>query len=114
MKGAIAYAMSHPDRLDLEQPPPDFADIGTFTFESPDFQKFQCLALAFEAIKTGGTLPAVLSAANEAAVTAFLNRRLPFSKIPEVIRRVMHRHRTTQNPGLSDILDADERVGAFA
>lgn len=107
MKGAIAYAMSHPDRLDLEQPPPDFADIGSFTFEAPDFEKFQCLALAFEAIKAGGTLPAVLSAANEAAVTAFLDRRLSFSKIPEVIRRVMHRHRITQNPGLIDILDAD-------
>jgi 1-deoxy-D-xylulose-5-phosphate reductoisomerase len=107
MKGAIAYAMSHPDRLDLKQPSPDFADIGTFTFEAPDFEKFQCLALAFDAIKTGGTLPAVLSAANEAAVTAFLNRRLSFSKIPDVIRRVMHRHRTVINPELMDILDAD-------
>jgi len=107
MKGAIAYAMSHPDRLDLQQPPPDFADIGTFTFEAPDYDKFQCLALAFDAIKAGGTLPAVLSAANEAAVMAFLGRRISFPKIPEIIRRVMHRHQPVQSPGLEDILDAD-------
>jgi 1-deoxy-D-xylulose-5-phosphate reductoisomerase len=107
MKGAIAYAMSHPDRLDLEQPAPDFAGIGTFTFEAPDFDKFKCLALAFDAIKTGGTLPAVLNAANEIAVTAFLDRRLSFVKIPDIIRRVMDRHRLTQTPGLEDILEAD-------
>jgi len=107
MKGAIAYAMSHPDRLNLEQSPPNFADIGTFTFEEPDFEKFQCLALAFDAIKTGGTLPAVLSAANEVTVTAFLNRQLAFSKIPEIIRRVMQRHPVTKAPVLEDILAAD-------
>ncbi len=107
MKGAIAYAMSHPDRLDLDQPPPDFAGIGALTFEPPDFKKFPCLGLAFNAIKAGGTMPAVLNAANEAAVTAFLGKRLTFVKIPDVIRHVMHRHPTTANPGLEDILEAD-------
>jgi 1-deoxy-D-xylulose-5-phosphate reductoisomerase len=107
MKGAIAYAMSHPGRLDLEQPAPDFAGIGAFTFEAPDFDKFHCLALAFDAIKTGGTLPTVLNAANEVAVTAFLDRRLSFSKIPDVIQDVMSRHPGRQHPDLKDILDAD-------
>ena len=107
MKGAIAYALSHPDRLDLAQPPPDFAGIGTFTFEAPDFEKFPCLALAFEAIKTGETMPAVLNAANEVAVAAFLNRQLAFSKIPDLINRVMQRHRVSPHSGLDDILKAD-------
>jgi 1-deoxy-D-xylulose-5-phosphate reductoisomerase len=107
MKGAIAYALSHPGRLDLKQPSPDFAGIGTFTFEAPDFDKFPCLTLAFEAIKAGGTLPAVLNAANEVAVTTFLDKQLAFAKIPKVIREVMHRHPVVSNPGLDDILEAD-------
>ena len=89
MKGAIAYALSHPGCLDLSQPPPDFAGIGAFTFEAPDFEKFPCLALAFEAIKAGETMPAVLNAANEVAVGAFLNRQLAFYKISDLIGRVM-------------------------
>lgn len=107
MKGAIAYALSYPDRLDLDQPPPDFAGIGTFTFEAPDFEKFPCLALAFKAIKTGETMPAVLNAANETAVSAFLNRQLSFSKIPDLIDRVMQRHQVSPHSGLNDILEAD-------
>jgi 1-deoxy-D-xylulose-5-phosphate reductoisomerase len=107
MKGAIAYAMSHPGRLDLEQPAPDFAGIGAFTFEAPDFIKFPCLKLAFDAIETGGTLPAVLNAANEVAVAAFLEGRLAFVKIPEVIRTVMNRHETIPQPTLEAILDSD-------
>jgi 1-deoxy-D-xylulose-5-phosphate reductoisomerase len=107
MKGAIAYAMSHPGRLDLAQPAPDFATIGTFTFETPDYDKFPCLRLAFDAIETGGTLPAVLNAANEVAVAAFLEGRLAFVKIPEVIRTVMSRHETTQQPDLEAIIESD-------
>jgi 1-deoxy-D-xylulose-5-phosphate reductoisomerase len=107
MKGAIAYAMSYPERLDLNQPAPDFAGIGSFTFEAPDFDKFKCLALAFDALKTGGTLPAVLNAANEVAVTAFLDERLAFPEIPEVIRRVMGRHTVVSDPTLEDIIGAD-------
>jgi len=107
MKGAIAYALSHPDRLDLAQQPPDFAGIGAFTFEAPDVEKFPCLALAFEAIKTGETMPAVLNAANEVAVAAFLNNRLAFSKIPDLINQVMQRHQVSPHSGLDDILNAD-------
>lgn len=107
MKGAIAYALSYPDRLNLSQPSPDFARIGTFTFEEPDYVKFPCLALAFEAIKSGETMPAVLSAANETAVSAFLNKQLSFSKIPDLITCVMHRHQVSKDSGLNDILEAD-------
>jgi 1-deoxy-D-xylulose-5-phosphate reductoisomerase len=108
MKGAIAYALSYPERLGLEQPLPDFVSIGALTFEKPDFEKFPCLALAYQACETDGTLPAVLNAANEAAVEAFLEKRLSFLKIPEVIRGTMDQHTVIADPTLRDILRADQ------
>jgi len=107
MKGAIAYALSYPERLGLEQPLPDFVSIGALTFEKPDFEKFPCLALAYQACETDGTLPAVLNAANEAAVEAFLGKRISFLKIPEVIRETMDQHTVIADPTLQDILRAD-------
>jgi len=108
MKGAIAYAMSYPERLPLYQRLPDFAGIGALTFQKPDIEKFPCLALAYEACETGETLPAVLNAANEAAVNAFLNRRVSFTKIYEIISETMGRHKVVTNPTLSDIIEADQ------
>jgi 1-deoxy-D-xylulose-5-phosphate reductoisomerase len=108
MKGAIAYAISFPERLPLGQPLPDFAGMGPLTFEQPDWERFPCLALAYEACRTGGTVPAVMNAANEAAVQAFLDHGLSFVKIPEVIKRTMEKHSLVQNPRLSDILKADQ------
>ena len=110
MKGPIAYALSYPERLDLKQPLPDFASIGSFTFERPDFEKFPCLALAFKACEVGETLPAVLNAANEVAVEAFLKQRISFVKIPEVVRKTMEKRILVANPNLSDILEADRRA----
>ncbi len=114
MKGAIAYAMSYPERLPLNQRVPDFADLGAFTFEKPDQKKFKCLALAYKACSGGGTLPAVLNAANEIAVQAFLEERLPFIKIPDLISKTMERHEVVEKPDLSDILDADKWSRKFA
>jgi 1-deoxy-D-xylulose-5-phosphate reductoisomerase len=108
MKGAIAYAMSYPERLPLYQRLPDFAGIGALTFQKPDLEKFPCLALAYDACETGKTLPAVLNAANEEAVNAFLNRRASFVKIHEIISETMHRHKVVTNPTLSDIIEADQ------
>jgi 1-deoxy-D-xylulose-5-phosphate reductoisomerase len=107
MKGAIAYALSYPERLALKQPSPDFTMIGALTFEKPDLEKFPCLDLAYRACETGETLPAVLNAANEVAVRAFLKQRVPFVKIPEVIRETMERHNVVPDPALDDILEAD-------
>jgi 1-deoxy-D-xylulose-5-phosphate reductoisomerase len=107
MKGAIAYALSYPERLALKQPSPDFTMIGALTFEKPDLEKFPCLDLAYMACETGETLPAVLNAANEVAVRAFLKRRVSFVKIPEVIRETMERHNVVPDPALDDILEAD-------
>ena len=114
MKGAIAYAISYPKRLPLRQPIPDFANIDPLTFKKPDLDKFPCLALAYTAGKAGGTLPAVLNASNEMAVQAFLNRRIPFVKIPEVISKIMEIHSVVANPELSDIIEADRWAREYA
>ena len=108
MKGAIAFALSFPERLPLGQPLPDFADIGCFTFKEPDLEKFSCLGLAMKAGKSGGTLPSVLNAANEVAVLAFLECRLSFDKIPVVIEQTLAHHTNQPKPSLDDILTADQ------
>ncbi len=108
MKGAIAYAISYPERLPLGQPLPDFARIGALTFEQPDWERFPCLSLAYQACRTGGTAPAVMNAANEAAVQAFLDQGLSFAEIPEIIGKTMENHSIIKNPCLSDILEADQ------
>jgi len=91
----------------LRQPVPDFAGIGTFTFKKPDVKKFPCLSLAYQACENSGTFPAVLNAANEQAVDAFLHERISFDTIPEVISRVMESHSAISSPSLTDILEAD-------
>ena len=108
MKGAIAYAMAHPERLALGQPIPDFVSIGKLTFEKPDIKKFPCLALAYAACEAGRTLPAVLNAANEVAVAAFLENRLSFIKIHQIIEKTMEHHSVVTDPSLGDILEADQ------
>jgi len=107
MKGAIAYALSWPERLPLDQPLPDFQNIGALTFEQPDLIKFPCLQMAFDVCRIGGTLPAVLNAANEVAVQKFLNQAISFDKIPEIIRATIDQHVNISNPSLSDILETD-------
>jgi 1-deoxy-D-xylulose-5-phosphate reductoisomerase len=107
MKGAIAYGLSHPRRLPLDVAVPDFAGIGQLTFEDPDLDRFPCLALAYAAGKQGGTCPAVLNAANEMAVKAFLDNRLPFTGIHPIIDQTLSRHGSSGGGNLSDILAAD-------
>ncbi len=108
MKGAIAYAMAYPERLALGQPTPDFVSIGKLTFEKPDIKRFPCLALAYAACEAGRTLPAVLNAANEVAVAAFLENRLSFIRIPQIIEKTMEHHVVVTDPTLSDILEANQ------
>jgi len=107
MKGAIAYALSYPERLPLNQPPPAFEQIGALNFEKPDLTRFPCLGLAFEACRRGGTGPAVLNAANEVAVAAFLEERIGFLDIPAVIEKTLSAHRIIPDPDLAQILEAD-------
>ncbi|MGD2269809.1 MAG: 1-deoxy-D-xylulose-5-phosphate reductoisomerase [Desulfobacterales bacterium] len=107
MKGAIAYALSHPDRLPLQQPLPDLAAIGSLGFQKPDFDQFPCLALAYQAADKGGSLPAVMNAANEVAVMAFLEQKISYTQIAELIRQTMKDHKNVTDPDLAEILAAD-------
>jgi 1-deoxy-D-xylulose-5-phosphate reductoisomerase len=89
MRLPIQYAFSYPERWDGALPPLDLQALGTLEFMPPDLDAFPCLALAFEALRHGGGWPAALTAANEAAVEAFLDSRIAFTSIPDVIRRVL-------------------------
>jgi 1-deoxy-D-xylulose-5-phosphate reductoisomerase len=114
MRGAIAYALSCPERLPVNLPLPDFSAIGSLRFEKPDTARFPCLSLAYRACKAGGTLPAVLNAANEAAVCAFLEKRIRFSQIPELIRDVMDGHDPPAVANLEEIVKADQWARGMA
>jgi 1-deoxy-D-xylulose-5-phosphate reductoisomerase len=114
MRGPIGYALAYPDRLPLQLDYPDFTTLAKLTFEPPDLERFPCLVLAFEACAQGGTLPAVLNAANEMAVTAFLAHRIAFTDIHRVISRAMERHVLQTQPSIEQICEADRQAREFA
>ncbi len=107
MKTAIAYALSDPERLNIQMDFPDFAALGALTFENPDTQKFPSLLYAVEACRQKGTLPAVMNAANEAAVSAFLDGRIGFPDIFRLVETAMAHHTRIDNPDLLRIIEAD-------
>ncbi len=107
MMHAIAYAFSYPDRMDLNLNFPDFAAMDGLTFDAPDTKRFPSLEFAYDACRRGGTLPAVMNAANEAAVDAFLRKRIGFPDIFTLVREVMGAHTCIDNPELSGIIEAD-------
>jgi len=107
MRVPIAYALSYPDRLTADLPSLNLGQVGKLTFEEPDLERFPCLKLAYDAMEMGQTMPAVLNAANEVAVQAFLNEDIPFKDIPETIRTVMQNHSSRQVNELEDVLAAD-------
>jgi len=92
MRGPISYAMGHPERLPLDLAPLDLARLGKLTFEQPDPVRFPAFMLAYRALELGGTAPAVLSGADEAAVAAFLARRCRFPDIAEICAAVLEAH----------------------
>lgn len=106
MRGPIAYALSYPERLSLPLPALNLFAIRKLTFSPVEKERFPALGLAYRALKAGGTMPAVLNAANEIAAEAFLQGRLAFRQIPRLIRGVMDRHRPAADPGLEEILAA--------
>ncbi len=110
----IQIALCHPERRPSARVQTDFAKLGTMTFENPDQERFPALALARRAGEQGGTLPAVLNAANEVAVERFCRRELSFTGISEVVARVMDAHERVSQPTLEQILAADQwaRVAA--
>lgn len=103
----IQYALTYPDRAASERVQTDFPKVGSLTFEEPDVERFPALELARRAGEIGGTLPAVLNAANEIAVEAFVNRKINFPQITTTVRRVMDAHQVVAHPSLDQILAAD-------
>src|SRR5438270_4331315 len=110
----IQYAVTWPDRVANTLPPLDFSTLNKLEFEIPRYDDFPALNLARRAGETGGTLPAVMNAANEVAVAAFLNRHIHFPQIWETVAQVMDRHRTVAHPDLDAILAADQWARAEA
>lgn len=107
MRIPIQFAMTWPERHANPFRRFSLTDIGKLTFEKPDMAVFRCLAIAYEAIRRGGTLPAVMNAANEVAVEVFLANRLPFARIPDVVQQAMASHVPDMHPNLESIADAD-------
>jgi len=103
----IQYALTYPDRAPSERVQTDFARLGSLTFEEPDLERFPSIQLARQAGEIGGTLPAVLNAANEIAVEAFVNHKISFPQIFETVRRTMDAHTVVSQPALEQILEAD-------
>lgn len=107
MRTPIAYALAYPERIDAGVTPLDLFKIGRLDFEKPDFARFPCLDLAYQALRRGGTAPAVLNAANEEAVAAFLEEKIPFRAIPSVIESVLGEIPVRDAASLPDVLAAD-------
>ena len=114
MRLPIQYALSYPSRLVNTLPTLELTKQNTLHFFKPNWNRFPCLSLGYQAKRAGGTMPAVLNAANEIAVEKFLNRTISFTKIPSVIESVMTKHKNQKEPSLNDILSADRWARAEA
>lgn len=113
MKLPIQYALFYPDRRPMEGKRVDFFDLAQITFEKPDTETFRGLALAYEAAGVGGSMPTVYNAANEKAVELFLNRKIAYLQIPELIEESMKQHQVIANPTVDEILATEQQVYEF-
>ena len=113
MKLPIQYALFYPDRRPMEGKRVDFFDLGQITFERPDIETFTGLKLAYRAMRTGGSLPTVYNAANEKAVSLFLDRKIGYLQIPELIEASMDQHKVIADPGVEQILETERQVYEF-
>jgi 1-deoxy-D-xylulose-5-phosphate reductoisomerase len=114
MRHAIQYALTYPERCPSELPPLDIARLSSLHFEAPDLERFPCISLAYRALRTGGTLPAAMNAANEEAVQAFIDERISLPDIPLVIESVMDQHQTSVVSNLDAVLEADRSARVAA
>jgi 1-deoxy-D-xylulose-5-phosphate reductoisomerase len=114
MRTPIAYALAYPERMASGVEPLDLFKVARLDFAVPDFARFPCLALAYQALRAGGTAPAVLNAANEVAVDAFLKRQIPFLAIPCLIEEVLAALPVSVANTLDDVLSADEAARSVA
>ena len=107
MKLPIQYALFYPDRRPMEGKRVDFFELGSITFEKPDLNTFRGLQMAYDAIAAGGSMPTVYNAANEKAVALFLDRKIKFLTIYDIIQGAMENHRVIANPSVEEILQAE-------
>ena len=107
MRHAIQYALTYPERHPCALPPLDLTKLSALHFEEPDVERFPAIALAYRALRTGGTLPAAMNAANEVAVEAFINGRISLNDIPRIIEQVMNEHETEAVTDLDVVLKTD-------
>ena len=110
MKLPIQYALFYPDRRPMAGKRVDFYELGSITFEKPDMETFTGLKLAMRAAAEGGSMPTVFNAANEKAVSLFLNRKIHFLQIPEIIEMCLEHHRKIENPDVDTILDTEQET----
>ncbi|MFP4660972.1 MAG: 1-deoxy-D-xylulose-5-phosphate reductoisomerase [Halanaerobiales bacterium] len=108
MRIPIQYVLTYPDRKNGQSKRLDLLEVSQLNFQEPDFDKFPALKLAFQVGRQGGTMPAVMNAANEIAVSHFLNRDLSFLAIPRIIEQVMEKHNNINKPSLDDIYQVDK------
>jgi 1-deoxy-D-xylulose-5-phosphate reductoisomerase len=114
MRHAIQYALTYPERHACQLPPLDLTAISRLHFEAPDVERFPCIPLAYRALSEGGTLPAALNAANEEAVSAFIDQRICLTEIPQVVENVMNNHENQPARDIETILAADHAARVAA
>ncbi|HCN04585.1 MAG TPA: 1-deoxy-D-xylulose-5-phosphate reductoisomerase [Bacteroidetes bacterium] len=110
----IQYALTYPRHAPLDTPRMNLAEIGTLTFESPDLERFPCLRIAYEALRAEGNSPCIVNAANEIAVSRFLDGHIPFTSIPAIIEKTLSRMNHVDETSLSDILATDAEARRIA
>jgi 1-deoxy-D-xylulose-5-phosphate reductoisomerase len=110
MRVPIQYAITYPERIKSDFPKVDFSFSNKLDFFEPDYQTFRCLKLAYNALESGGTYPAVLNAANEAAVELFLNRKIKFNEIPVIIENALQNHDDKTNFNIDSLVEVNARV----
>ena len=113
MKLPIQYALTYPYRKPMEGKKLDFFELATMTFEKPDTETFRGLSMAYEAIGIGGSMPTVYNAANEKAVALFLNKKINFLTIYDLIQGAMEHHKVIENPSVEEILAAEQEAYEF-
>ena len=113
MRIPIQYALTYPDRVASDFPRLDFGKLKELTFIKPDFDKFECIKLAYDVMKMGGTYPVVLNASNETAVDLFLKKKIKFPDIASLIKNALDNHKSNGEIELQNIIEIDKQVREF-